>query len=528
MWTPSHPSEAAIQEHFLWMLPGSAENWIPPNAVQQSTPRKMKIKNMKARRLTKSVGSSRCWSGCILIMIALACFALSPTMRAVSPPPDGGYPNRTTAEGDNALFNLTVGVDNTALGFDTLWSNVTGGYNTATGEQTLYSNVSGNYNTGTGYRALYSNTGSKNTADGFRALFSNMDGSANTASGFQALYFNTGTGNTAVGQDALYYNVAGGLNTAVGDLALFKNSSASGNVAVGYQALSNNTTAGITGQASVAVGYKALAHQNGTLAANNAVGQNALFNALDGHYNNGFGWQALFNVTSGFDNTAIGDGAGSGINTGNFNTCLGDDTCGSVSSASGVLCIGSGVSGENVDNRTYIRNVATTGQNNSVYVTIDLVTGRLGFVNFSSERYKENIKPMEKVSEAILGLKPITYRYKPGVDAANLPQFGLSAEQVAKANPDLVIYDQKGLPLTVRYDAINVMLLNEFLKEHRKVEEQEATISELKKDFQVTTTQQQEQIRALAATLKEQATQIQKVSAQLETNRLAPKVVADR
>jgi hypothetical protein len=485
------------------------------------------MNNMKILSLTKSVSRSPWRGGCILIVVALVCFALSPTVRALNPPPDGGYPHQTTAEGTGALFNLTSGTNNTALGFDALFNDTTGSYNTATGEQTLYLNIAGNYNTGTGYRALYNNTGGKNTADGFRALFTNITGEQNTASGFQALYFSTGDGNTAAGHDALYYNSTGDFNTAFGDFALFKNTTGSGNTAVGYQALASNTTAGSTAQGSVAVGYQALRHQNNPLAANNAVGQEALFNAIDGHYNNAFGWEALFSVTSGTDNTAMGDGAARNIDTGSLNTCLGDDTCGSVTSANGVICVGSFVSGEGVDNRTYIGNIATTAQSNSIYVTVDPATGRLGFVNLSSERYKENIKPMEKVSEAILGLKPITFRYKPGVDAANLPQFGLSAEQVAKANPDLVTYDQKGLPFTVRYDAINAMLLNEFLKEHKKVEAQEATIAQLKKDLQATAAQQQGEIKALAAALKQQAKQIERVNALLPLTKPVPQFTSN-
>src|SRR6266568_1895678 len=146
------------------------------------------------------------------LTLTVTCITLwiAPRVVAVNPPPDGGYPNPTTAEGQNALFNLTTGIDNTAVGFAALWNNTMGSYNTAAGEQTLYVNVSGNYNAATGYRALYSNIGSKNTADGFRALFSNTTGNQNTASGFQALYYNTdGEGNTATGNLALYKNVLG-------------------------------------------------------------------------------------------------------------------------------------------------------------------------------------------------------------------------------------------------------------------------------------------------------------------------------
>jgi len=123
---------------------------------------------------------------------------------------------------------------------------------------------------------------------------------------------------------------------------------------------------------------------------------------------------------------------------------------------------------------------------------------------------------MDSASEGILALKPVTFQYKS--DKKNAPQYGLIAEEVAKVNPDLVVRDKNGDIYTVRYDAVNAMLLNEFLKEHRKVED-------LKKDFQATVAQQQKEIAALAATVKEQAAQIQKVSAQLEASKPTPQVV---
>ena len=124
---------------------------------------------------------------------------------------------------------------------------------------------------------------------------------------------------------------------------------------------------------------------------------------------------------------------------------------------------------------------------------------------------------MDKASEAILALKPVTFHYKKEVDPDGIPQFGLVAEQVEKVNPDLVARDEEGKIYTVRYEAVNAMLLNEFLKEHRKVEE-------LKKDFQATVAQQQKEIQALTARLEEQAAQIQKVSAQIEMSKPAPQV----
>ncbi len=151
---------------------------------------------------------------------------------------------------------------------------------------------------------------------------------------------------------------------------------------------------------------------------------------------------------------------------------------------------------------------------NAVPVVIDSF-GHLGTVS-SSRRFKKEIKAMDKASEAILSLKPVTFHYRS--DASGTPQFGLIAEEVAAVNPDLIARDEKGEIYTVRYDAVNAMLLNEFLKEHRKVEEQDATITQLKKDFRATIAQQQKQIEALTAGL-------QKVSDQLELNKPVPRAV---
>jgi uncharacterized coiled-coil protein SlyX len=146
--------------------------------------------------------------------------------------------------------------------------------------------------------------------------------------------------------------------------------------------------------------------------------------------------------------------------------------------------------------------------------------GHLGTV-VSSERYKDAIKPMDKDSAAILALKPVTFHYKHELDPKSIPQFGLVAEEVEKVNPDLVAHDDQGKPYTVRYEAVNAMLLNEFLKEHRTVQEQKAIIAQLKVAVakqEATTAHQQKQIEALTAGL-------QKVSAQLEASRRAEQTV---
>jgi hypothetical protein len=424
---------------------------------QSST--KMKTKNMTILHFGTSTVRSPLRIGLLLIPLALACFAVSPSAQAVSPPPDGGYPGGNTAEGQNALFTLSTGEFNTAVGFFALDSNTAGSFNTALGAGTLFANTVGS-NTAVGAGALLSNTiGFGNTATGAFALVSNTTGLTNVANGYQALFSNTTGGkNTAIGTGALFSNTIGGENTATGLGALAANTTGVDNTANGLNAL----VANITG------------------AGNTAIGSGAL----------GFS-------TTGHGNTALGDGAG-----------------GNVTTASNVISIGS--NGANVTNSCFIGNIRgiTTANNDAVQVMIDSA-GQLGTVS-SSRRYKTDIKPMDKGSESILALKPVSFRYKAHKDAT--PQFGLIAEQVAEVNPDLVVRDKNGEIYTVRYDAVNAMLLNEFLKEHCTVEEQQATIAQLKKDFGAT-------IAQLTARLDEQAAQIQNVSAQLEASKPAPQVV---
>ncbi len=154
------------------------------------------------------------------------------------------------------------------------------------------------------------------------------------------------------------------------------------------------------------------------------------------------------------------------------------------------------------------------------------MNGKLGTV-VSSARFKDEIKPMDKASEAILALRPVTFRYRHELDPDGIPQFGLVAEDVEKVNPALVARDDQGKVYSVRYEAVNAMLLNEFLKEHRNNEEQGATITQQRKDFAAAIAQQQREIEALTATVKEQASQIQKVSAQLELSKPAPETVSN-
>jgi hypothetical protein len=351
-------------------------------------------------------------------------------------------------------------------------------------------------NTFLGDDALIANTtGIDNTANGAVALYSNTTGSVNTATGASALLYNTtGGGNTANGSNALLSNTTGSNNTAIGSNALSKNTTASSNTATGHLALVNNDA-----------GYR-----------NTATGESALLNNIGGHGNTADGFRALYN-NNGSNNVALGFNAGSGLTSGDSNVCIGYNVV--------------GVAGES--NTTRISNIySSIASARPIYINSDNKIGTL----VSSRRFKDEIKPMDEASKAILGLKPVTFRYKKEIEPNGATMFGLIAEDVEKVNPELVTRDDKGAPETVRYEAVNAMLLNEFLKEHRRAEKQEATISQLRstlahqqKDFQATVAQ-------LTNRLDEQAAQIQKVSAQfaaaspshggLEVNGQAPQMIS--
>jgi hypothetical protein len=347
-----------------------------------------------------------------------------------------------------------------------------------------------NFNTAGGQNALFSlTTGAGNTAVGWSSLFSATGGSFNTAVGAGALVLNTADNNTAMGAGALLLNTIGERNTAVGALALSSNTEGLGNTASGASALTSNTT-GIS---------------------NTAIGSLALGSNTTGQQNTAVGLQALRENTTGGNNTALGRNAGSVI-TGSGNICIG--------------AFVDGVDGES--GTTRIRNIGSTAIVGGIAVVIDGTGGigdqRLGFAS-SSRRYKEDIKPMDKASETLFALKPVTFRAKGTMNPNRAKHYGLIAEDVAAVDSDLVVRNPEGKPQTVRYEAVNAMLLNEFLKEHRTVQEQGATITGQRKDFDAAIAQQQKQIEALAATVKEQASQIQKVSAQLELSKLAPQTV---
>jgi len=436
---------------------------------------------------------------------------LLPSVQAVVPPPDGGYPNFTTAEGQKALLSLTSGAANTAVGWFSLKSVTTGSFNTCVGAGTLVLNA-GDENTAIGTAALLLNTASGNTAVGSRALINNTTGgtvgnvqgfdvgpnvavgqqalesntvaSANTAVGYRALHsFTTGPmgleqvgASTAVGFEVLANATTGFANSGFGYQALFNNVDGAGNTAAGFFALAANTS----GDSNVANGGNALV-DNETGDSNTAVGTGALQNNISGSQNTGIGENALSANVASDGNTAVGSFAMGGNAPGLFNTAIGQ-SAGLNITGSGNVCIGQGVGGEAaVDDRTYIRNVNTLTQNFSAgvndYVTVRLSDGRLGHTAVvSSRRYKEDIKPLDLKSRALYALKPVSFRLKKEFDPTQAPGFGLIAEEVAAVSPDLIYRNNKGEVESVRYDMVNAMLLNEFLKEH-------ATVLELKKEI---------------------------------------------
>jgi hypothetical protein len=320
----------------------------------------------------------------------------------------------------------------------------------------------------------------------------NTNGIFNTAMGFNALYSNTdGFNNTAIGGSALFSNTSGFDNTAVGYRALPSNTTGYLNIATGSYALQNNTT----GVQNTAIGGLS---SNTIGSYNTATGNGALAYNTTGNFNTASGMNALLYNTTGGNNIALGAAAGINLTTGSYNIDIGHH---GFHGESNTIRIGK----QGIQTATFIAGISGATVPGGVGVIVG-TNGQLGTV-VSSERFKDAIKPMDRASEAILALKPVTFRYKPDLDPKGIPQFGLVAEQVEKVNPDLVARDHEGKPYTVRYEAVNAMLLNEFLKEHRKNEEQAATIARLEK-----------KVELLSAGL-------QKVSAQLGVRKPSPQIV---
>src|SRR5436853_4537440 len=335
-----------------------------------------------------------------------------------------------------------------------------------------------------------------NTADGQGALGSLTTGLYNSAFGFlSVLSLSDANFDTGVGAAALLVD-NGGTNTAVGAGALLNNSDGADNNAVGAFALFNN----VSGFFNNAHGRNALLNSTGS--QNNAMGDDAMFFNTTGSFNTAIGVDALDANVDGNNNVAVGDEAGTGLGA-SVNNCIAINVPGAGPFAT-------------LDNTCFIGSifdqpVSDVGTQEAVFVDQFNVVG----ISASSRRFKHDIQPMDKASEAILALKPVTFKYN--ADKNGRTQYGLIAEEVATVNPDLVVQHKDGEISTVRYEQVNAMLLNEFLKEHKKVQNLEVTVA-----------QQQKGMEVLTAQLKEQAAQIQKVSAQLEVSKPAPQVVATK
>ena len=412
-----------------------------------------------------------------LLVIIGSAFCILQNAQAISPPPDGCYPNFTTAEGCDALNLLTTGAGNTGLGW-----------------RSLFSDTSGSFNTAVGAGALVLNNADSNTAMGTAALLLNTMGTENTAIGTAALVFNDAAEqNTATGAFALSNHVSGNGNTAVGANALFSDASGQLNTAIGAGALFSNIGGPFPGSFNTAVGSTALFNNTG--GDNTAIGSGALQSNTTGNDNVAIGVSALVNNETGNNNIAFGSFAGSQQTTGSDNIYIGFNL--------------GGTAGES--NACYIKSIF--GQTNNLGSAVFVDANHKLATLTSSKRFKENIKPMDNASNALFAFNPVTFHYRKEIDPAGKSQFGLVAEEVEKINPDLVVRDKDGKPYSVRYDQVNAMLLNEFLKQHRAFVEEQRKVAD-----------QQTEIDALKAELKEQRALIEKVSDKIEVSQSTTRV----
>ena len=493
--------------------------------------------------------------------------------------PNGQLPNENTGLGAVALNHITAStIGDTGFGNDALTNDTGSGKNSAFGDEALAVNTSGFDNEAFGYQALFANdSGDSNIAIGIVALRNNTSGRANIAIGNDSLNDNiTGFENIAIGYNAMMNNDSGDNNVAIGLGTLFANTTGQRNSALGGQALSNNTTginnaafgfatliSNIDGFQNAAFGYNALA-SNLHGVDNVAIGSVAFQTGTAGTYNVAVGAFSFWEG-SGDDNTAIGHGSLSHVGTFSNNIALGSDS-GDKIQLDNNICIGN----EGAASDTGIIRIGTDGTHVAtlvagIYGTIVsggtpvfiLSNGQLGTVT-SSRRFKTDIAPMAASSDVLLSLNPVTFKYKPGIDPKGIPQYGLIAEDVEKVAPSLVIHDAQNRPYTVRYEQINAMLLNEFLKEHQRVKDQgdavaaqgktiagltranaelqKAVVQQEQKDNAIATrlksvqalkdtiSEQQKEIEALTESMEKMTQQIEKVAQRLDGKDYQPVV----
>ena len=459
--------------------------------------------------------------------IALCLVLLFPiTAQATCIATDSGAPYNTIT-GCNAMQDKTTAEDNTATGFKAMQHTTTGSWNTAMGTLALQYNTTGSRNTGVGPEALLNNTtGNNSTAIGFLALSNSKTASDNTAIGTQTLYTNTtGHDNTASGVQALFSNTTGYFNTATGVEAMYGNVTGYYNTAVGYGALKSKTGPTATyakgGTSNTALGYETLAANitgwqntavgesvltSNTIGAHNTgIGEDSLYGNLSGNHNTAWGESTLYNNVSGNDNVAggyyalntttgsgnaaIGHQASMNLVTGDYNTAIGYQSgYGLTSGSHNIYVASAGASTE-----SYIIRMGTQGKHLGAYIAgisgVTATGGAAVYINSSgqlgtlpsSQRFKKDIKSLETISEKILNLRPVTFRYKQADEKGSFPtQFGLIAEEVAKILPELVMFDEDGKPLSVFYHLLTPLLLAELQRGHVETQSQQTALNLLR------------------------------------------------
>jgi trimeric autotransporter adhesin len=430
--------------------------------------------------------------------------------------------NDNTAMGASALAENTTASDNTGLGFSALAANSTGSNNTAVGSSSLSESTSGSHNTAVGFNSLFVlETGNQNTAIGESALNNlggilGSGGSANIALGYQAgLSLRTGSSNIYIGSDAA--NTTENNTIRIGTPGIQTSAVIAGTITGNGGGLTNLGAAQLTGTLPATLAMPAISATTTDIISAGAIGNLLLFGnntqnfygggagalTTTGSDNTAFGSGAFHKTAGGSDNTVFGAGALFNNASGSGNTAIGDDALTSSSTGSSNIAVGinagsafTGSESSNIDigsqgvagdasttrigsaqTKTFIAGISGVTVSGGAAVSV-LPNGQLGTVT-SSARFKTNIQSMADASDVLLSLHPVTFKYKPELDPQGIPQFGLVAEEVAKADPDLVLRDEQGKIYTVRYEAVNAMLLNEFLKQHHRVEEQNAEIETL-------------------------------------------------
>ena len=388
--------------------------------------------------------------------------ALSPVQN-LTPTPYAVFANNANSA-SNAVSATSATSAMTATTANTFSGSLSGDV-TGTQGATVVASVGGQSAANVASGVITANSAtSANTANSIVQRDASGNFSAGTVTLSGPLYLVNGENNTAVGWLALANNTTGTQNTADGNNALYFNTTGSVNTASGWQALYSNTTGG----------------------NNTASGWNALFSNKGGSWNTANGLSALYYNTSGNHNTAVGDSALQSCTSGSYNVAIGDDAGGNLTTGSQNIDIyNQGVAGDNntirigalgAQSSTFIAGIyGTTVSGVAVQVNS---SGQLGVLS-SSQKFKTDIQSMGDTSDVLLALDPVTFKYKPGIDSSGMPQFGLIAEQVEKVDPNLVVHDKEHGIYTVRYEAVNAMLLNEFLKEHKTVQEQSTEIQTL-------------------------------------------------